>query len=139
MRGSDAFIACRGGPFGTFSTSGYEVGKGLEKDYSEQELMNDKWREGLLGWRQKKRRLWGLKVDAFDPVHQMKWMADCLEQVDGKNDGMCVKRRGRWKRKGSQHDERVMEKRESWCAFLCYCARKRACAAKRTGARSNEP
>lgn len=53
----------------------------------------------------------------------MKWTADDLEQVDGKNYGMGVKRRGRWKRKGSRRDERVTEKRESWCAFLCYCAK----------------
>jgi len=45
---------------------------------------------------------------------------------------MGVKKRGPWKRKGSRRDERVKEKRESWCAFLCYCAKKRACAAKRT-------
>jgi hypothetical protein len=67
----------------------------------------------------------------------MKWTVDYLEQVDGKNYGMGVKRRGRWKRKGS-HDERVVEKRESWCAFLCYYAKKRACAAKRTRAWSKE-
>jgi hypothetical protein len=55
-----------------------------------------------------------------------------VEQVDGKNYGMDVKRRGRWKRRGSQRDERVKQKRESWCAFLCCYAKKRACVAKRT-------
>ena len=62
----------------------------------------------------------------------MKWTADDLEQVDGQNYGMGVKKRGRWKRKGRRHGERVKGKRESWCAFLCYYAKKRACAAKRT-------
>ena len=47
-----------------------------------------------------------------------------------------MKERGRWKRKGSRRDERVKEKRENWCAFSCYYAKKRACAAKR--ARSKE-
>lgn len=62
----------------------------------------------------------------------MKWTADDLEQVDGKNYGMSVKRRDRWKRRGNRRDGRVKQKRESWCAFLCYYAKKRACAAKRT-------
>jgi hypothetical protein len=43
----------------------------------------------------------------------VKWTADDLEQVDGENYEMGVKKRGRWKRKGSRRDEKVMEKRES--------------------------
>lgn len=68
----------------------------------------------------------------------MKWTADDLEQVDGKNYGMIVRRRGRWKKKGSRRDERVKEKRESWCAFSCYYAKKRACVAKRTWSKERE-
>lgn len=49
----------------------------------------------------------------------MKWTADDLKQVDGKNHGMGVKKRGRWKRKGNRRDEKEKEKRGSWCAFSC--------------------
>ncbi len=45
---------------------------------------------------------------------------------------MGVKKRGRWMRKGSRLEERAKEKRENWCAFLCYYAKKRACVAKQT-------
>ena len=62
----------------------------------------------------------------------MKWTVDDSEQVDGQNDEMGVKKRGRWRRKGSRRDERAMEKRVSWCAFLRYYAKKKACAAKWT-------
>jgi hypothetical protein len=62
----------------------------------------------------------------------MKWTVADLEPVDGKNDGMGVKKRGRWKKKGNRRDEKEKEKRENWCAFLYYYAKKRACAAKRT-------
>jgi hypothetical protein len=48
LRGSSAFVACNGGPFGALPTSGYKVGKRLQKEYSEQGPMNEKQKEGLL-------------------------------------------------------------------------------------------
>jgi hypothetical protein len=42
LRGSGAFVACNGGPFGAFSTSGYKVGERLQKEYNEQGPANDK-------------------------------------------------------------------------------------------------
>jgi hypothetical protein len=47
----------------------------------------------------------------------MMWKVDGVKQVDGKNFGMGVVERDRWKGKGNRSDEKVKERRESWFAF----------------------
>jgi hypothetical protein len=47
----------------------------------------------------------------------MMWMVDGVGQVDGKNFGMSVGKRGRRTGKGNRRDEKVKERRESWFAF----------------------
>jgi len=74
----------------------------------------------LLGKERQKerRRRRVLENGVFDLVRQMMWTVDGVDQVDGKNDGLGVEERGRWKWKGNRREKKVKERKESWRAFL---------------------